>query len=425
MTNKQNIVYRIFPFIYAGSAQVVNSGANFLFSVLLVRVLEKEEFGLYSLGFALLLMIQNIYSAIYSTQFVVNSASKSPTMSFIKWGHYAVVHTLSGLLVILLSSGLVWTVRSEGVELDWIWLIPIATAGALAFGLRDLGIRYVFIMGRPKLVFGSALVSGCVLLVAPIVIHANGGQNILSPYSALLFYGAAQFFGFLFLMAFFPNRVFIFKKRLFNVVLREIWLGGRWHMLTSLLYTFRTQLHVYIVPIMLDLRSLADINAARLLVSPALLLIPPIYQVMQPRLVWARDNAPDTVLSRLKLILFITLIGVLIYFIVLGILYKDIVSYVYADKYDGLSGLVFFWMLVVMFMIFRNALTIFYETNKWFKELLFVNVVVVIPVLLVVVFLAWWLGSVGAVVGLVVSEMFLCTMLFLLWNFRLAKTCYR
>ncbi len=411
MTKNQNIIRRVSPFISAGSAQLVNSGANFLFTVYLARILEKEEFGLYGLGFALLLMIQSIYAAIFSTQFVVNSASKPPFLSFMRWGHYAIVLTSSGLLVSLLLTGLAWLATSQGY--DWAWVIPIAAAGALAFGLRDLSIRYAFIMGRSRLVLGSALVSAGMFLVVPISIHFYG-LKMLSANKALSFYGMAQFLGFAYLVMFYKWRIY-FKKKMLGVVLRESWSGGRWQVLTSILYSVRTQAHSYIVPLILDLRSLADINAARLLVSPALLLIPPVYQVVQPQLVQVRDHEPNAVISKLKTVVSITLLSLVVYSLFIARLYDPVVSFIYGNRYEGLSGLVTAWMFVAMFMVFRNGVTVFYEIDRRFKGLLFANVIVILPSLVVMSFLAWWAGSIGVIYGLLVSELILSVIL-LVWS---------
>ena len=400
----------------SGASQMLNSLTNFAIVLYLVRVLSKDDFGLYSLGFAAYLVIAAIIAAVFAVQYVVNNPDQPEQDRSAYAMHHVVAVAMVATLVILVAAFLKIAISTLATEpgsglfhelLELALPVSVAVAG---FATRDMLLRVAFVGRKEWVVFGSAVSAAAILGLAFFL------ANILSvPPSAplaLVFVALGQFAGALLVLA----MLGLPWRRLSLPGMRhtfaDAWRGGRWHAMTSIVYSIRTQAHQFVILPIVGLTALAEINAARILVTPAVMVIPPLYQVVMPRLADMRGSDPNH-MQRATLLTVGGLVSVaFVYSAILLFALGWVLPLSLGHDYAHLGPVVTAWCVFTMFLAARNGLTMGLEVSKAFRALLTVNSVAALVAVALAAGLAILWGGLGAVWGLALAELTLCVLLY-------------
>lgn len=193
-------------------------------------------------------------------------------------------------------------------------------------------------------------------------------------------------------------------------------------MLTSLAYNLRTQSHSFVIGPLLGAAALADLHASRVLVTPAVIAIPPLSQVLMPRLAEARRDGQSSMKRMTVVSIALQASVAATYCVVLLPLLPLIVPRVLGDAYAHVEPLVTAWGAVVLLMAIRTGLTMALEAVRAFRDLLFINIVVAVVTLMLAVGFSSTFGSIGAIAAIGISELLLCVGLFGLYKSRIQVT---
>ena len=129
------------------------------------------------------------------------------------------------------------------------------------------------------------------------------------------------------------------------IVFKELWKGGKWGSFTNIVYTIRSQAHTIIATILIGPVGVGNLNAARLFITPAVMVIPVISQLAMPRLSVLRETNKSNLMKKGVWLTKIYLGFGILYSIMLLISYNFLIRNFFNESYGDL------FMLTVLFMM--------------------------------------------------------------------------
>jgi len=223
--------------------QGVASITNFATGVIIARASSKEEFGLYMLGFTLVLLMTDLQTALISTPYMVY-APRLKGKAHSLYAGSTLIHQLVFSIITMLALGCAalaarFGVGPHGLE-PVLW--ALATVAPLIM-LREFVRRMCFARLKLKTVFlfdaciGIGQISGLLLLA-----HAG----LLSAARACLFVGSAC--GIAVLACLWADRSFYHLRLSESVTdLKRNWTFGKWVFASGLLATASTNLYPWLI----------------------------------------------------------------------------------------------------------------------------------------------------------------------------------
>ena len=398
------------PFALSGLSQAVSSFTNFAIVVYLARQMGKIEFGIYSLGFALILLIVSIISIFISIQFVVNFPDKPSEIC----ADYALSHVLAVIingLVFIIISYIISSLRYlpiEDVYSILLIILPISISVCL-YGLRDILMRIAYSYQSEYIALISAIAVGVGVILSYFFISLFNLN--LSAENALYAYSIGQLFGSLMSIKLLNFPWKNIKWRSIKQVYIDSWKHGKWSIFTNIVYNIRTQSHNFLIIPLIGPSALAEVNAARVLVAPAVMAIPPITQILLPRLAEYRVNNSKKFYKIIFTYIFSFICVAITYSAFVMLFYPAIVRFSLGPHYSGIGKLVFAWCVVVIFMATRSCLSIGLQALRSFRDLFYANAFTAFIVLISSYYLIKSLGAIGSVVSFAIAEAFLVVIL--------------
>ncbi len=392
--------------------QAVTSGTNFAIAVFLVRVMDKAEFGIYSLGYALLLILSGLIAASISVQYVVNLPEQVESERAVYAVNHASLVALVGFLSLVFTVVLIAVsggVSGQVTELQAVSMAVVFTFTQYSF--REFLVRVAYSARRESLVLLSSIIIAIVIVAGFALTGLLLGKDTTAAV-ALTVLGVSYSASAIGLVLLLQLPLCESSWQGLKAALADCWVGGRWNGMTSLVYSLRTQVHNLVVAPVLGFAALAEVNAARILVTPALMAIPPLSQVMMPRLADKLRRTDESEGIRQATHATLLLVSVAsFYTLVLLVALPWLLPHVLGDVYGHTRVLVAAWCFVAIIMAARNGLTMIFQVVKRFRGLMLVNTLAAVVGLSLSIILAWSIGSVGAILALLAAELFLCTLL--------------
>ncbi len=396
--------------LISGSSQAISSLTSFAVVLFLVRTLDKNAFALYSIGFAASLILSAIFIAFFSTQYLVNRPGHAPGQQTRYAAQYVLATAVSCLGILILSFFLASVPANAILTADFLGLAPASALLMAGFAIKDMATRIAFTEHREWLALISALTAALSALAGFVVTTRLLPGLQAQPALYVIAFSQLCAAALLLLLLRLPwRKLSLDRVRLAYV---DAWQGGRWHALSSIVYSLRTQAHNLLVVPILGFSALADINAARILLTPAIFLIAPIYQVAMPRLAGIAKDSPSRV-PRYVHLLSAGLLGIaLLYSLLLLSTMHWLIPLLLGESYVDLDLLVFSWCLFTLFVATRNGLAMGLEVLKDFKAILKANsIAAIVSIGLVGAMSVFWEGP-GAIIALAVAEFSLCVLLY-------------
>jgi len=384
--------------------QVVSSGTNFVLGIYLVRILSPAEFGLYGIGFAISLFYFGIGHFLFLTQMVVHMPDRAPEDRLPYAGRMFLLvalfctATLFLFTLLLMAGGFIWESVVRHAE-----FASAIMAASIAYLLKDFFVRHAYNVRRET---WALIIHGAIACVIAILLWLH--HLLVTSFSvgtALWIYALAQLSGAIigYLLARLP-----LEGHQMNALfgdLREAWHGGKWASITNLALFARAQSHTIVAAALLGPVGVAKLNAARLLVTPAVMLTPALSQVAMPRLAAVRGQQGMSHLMRLgQWVTSALLVVALLYSTILLFGYDFIVDKVLGENYQDLFLITVLWCLYTCLLALRNGAEIIGQVLKKFKRLSSANTYSAIVSLIATYWLTVGYGLSGALIGLITGE---------------------
>ncbi|MEF8761572.1 MAG: hypothetical protein V5B36_18165 [Candidatus Accumulibacter sp. UW25] len=405
--------------VVSSTSQAVSSLTNFGIALFLVRELEKEQYGLYGLGFSLTLIIVGLVTSSICVQFVVNLPDQSNDQRISYAMHHMGCVVLVGLVLMMIAALICFiSFRStiHGLTILRELSLPVTSAAAI-HSVRDFMTRMAYSERREVAVLVSNISVALSVAAGLFGVLQTGIE--LTAGICLYVYALGQMFGCLFGLRVYalPWRHFSFGKMRLAFV--ESWRGGRWSVMTSLTYNLRTQAHNIVLPPLLGVSALADVNAARVLVTPAVMAIPAFTQVLLPRLAEQRGQGASKLFRTAGMAIGGLFAVALLYSAVLITCLPWLLPLALGVAYSGIGALVVAWCIVTAFLAMRNGLSITLQVLRAFRDLMLANLAAALLAIAAALLLVKTLGGLGAILALALAELMLCLVLILILRKRI------
>lgn len=313
---------------------------------------------------------------------------------------------ISAGLLLALGIFLAWALHalsSTVVSTAFPALVALATSAYIA---KEFYVRHAFNeeRGRDAVLIHGAL---ALALFAALAIAARVGQ-VLTLEGALLWYAIAH----LVACILGNSRANIPKLRDSTQSLRECFrelrAGGKWATATNVVYGLRNQAHTVVVAALVGPAGVAKISAARLLVTPAILLIPALSQVALPRLARMMKSAGlRTLLRAQRKIIFALLSAAAIYSLLLLVLFPWIAPYTLGNAYTDILPITVAWCVFACALAIRSGVDWTTQALREFKSLTVINSFASLITLILAGALGWAFGPTGAITSLAISELYI------------------
>lgn len=391
------------------------SGISLLISLIFVKELEKNEFGLYVLLFNTCLFFQGIGGALLAAPYTTLHTRKQGR-------HKLSVVEIFTKGTLLFAAGAAVLAGSAYAAYDaWSDDPLLTTAAGIGFAACILGSVakdntrvYQYSRHDPAAALNSNLVYGCLLLG---IIYLMIQTNTVSAAGVLLAIGTCSaIVSVPRLLKPMPNDIAVVHSEAMSdtasapntrQLVGEYWACGRWAALGSLVTFLTSNTYPYLAAISFSKAEVADISVARLLSMPIALLGAAWFNLMRSRLSqWAAENRHDVLDSTVRKSVLgaaALTVGVAVMIAVSG----DLVHRFFGEKYANLRALNLLWTAQTGLAFIKGiyAATLMTGDNG-FKDLSRIGVVTLAATVIAMLLASMTHHSESIVLALVFLEMF-------------------
>jgi len=383
--------------------QVVSSGTNFALGLYLVRTLIPTEFGLYGIGFAISLFYAGIGNALFVTQMVVNMPDKPPEQRSVYAANMGlVVATFCGSTILLAWLG------SQAGSAMWPEISKYSRYGvgvavaSCSYLCKEFFVRHAYTARRETSALAVNVAVAAALAGFLLIQHYDNA--VITATGALWIYAASHLFGTVVGQSLLRLPFRAVRGRLVRSDFRDAWKGGRWSLLTQIVYMTRAQAHILIGGPSVGATGVAYLNAARLFVTPCVMMSPALSQVFVPRLAELRTRDPTRMVRTGRQVVLLQLTVVSAYLLLLLFAYEQISAIVLGNRYPQLLEMVVAWAVYASLLATRNGAEIVAVATRRFRHQMLCGTASAGVTIAAVLWLVPGMGIAGAVLGLSLGE---------------------
>ena len=318
--------------------QALFSGSNFVLNILLARWLRPEEYGAFSLSFAIYLFFSGFHNAlILEPMSVLGTAKYLDSLKNYMAGQFfihAIVTGFSGLLILIIGLVLLFF---HLVEL-FLSLFIIGTGIFLPLMLLMwLARRSCYILGKPVWALMSSLAYSFVLILGAFFMHNQ--EQRASPLHWYLLLGIASLAGSLLI---YTNRNLVdFGNFNWLPWLREQWSFGKWIVLAGFLNFAGTQIQLFAVAMQLGLDQAGTYRALQNFMLPMMQILAAVSMLVLPSVSFefGRQNFQLMKSKAMKVVVGLIVVS-FVYMIILLIFAKSVEQLLYDGKFSEYTALI-------------------------------------------------------------------------------------
>jgi len=245
--------------------QAVLSATNFLVAFILIKTVPKNQYGYYSIVFAISLFLVSIQNALVTTPLAVLLAAKTAErkpgyIAALYWGQLLVV--IPAAVLGLFVTGVFYLYLPDTIE---VWTMGAFWLAALGVLLREFTRAFYFAQESPLTVL--KLDSIYTFIYIGLIVAAFAFFEISVPL-VLVFMGASGLLSTL-LCAY---RGWSFDWAAVRETYKEHWTFGRWSLLGILVTHIQSYCNLYLIGTLFSSAAAGTFSASRLPMTPLALL---------------------------------------------------------------------------------------------------------------------------------------------------------
>ena len=383
--------------------QSLLSLTNLLIRIWLARVLPKEQYGLYSIGFETIFVFLSVQNALVNSPLAVLLPERQgERREMLLGGLGAGQWLIFGPLTALFAAGLLLVGGLYGMQ-RVLWLLPLVLAVPAAWWREfQRVVQYNrFELGRVLLLdvlFSAGALGGIALLAAARRVSVGGALAALG--AAYLFSAAAgRRLG---------GERCRFRLDWIRETFRETWAFSRWSLLGIAAAAVQLHGYVYLVSLLDGLESTADISAARVFLMPFALLINSSQRIFLAKGSQIRSGGDLPRYRSFLAAFFLFFVGAwLLYVAALFLLKEPLIRLVFTERYRSSERYLLGWAVLFLFTTCRIVVTNSLIVYKEFRFLALNGVASAAAVLACSVAFLRLFGPVGVILALSVGELIL------------------
>jgi O-antigen/teichoic acid export membrane protein len=407
--------------LYGILDQGLLSLTNLGIGLFLINYTTKENYGLYGIGFAVVLFFIGVTNGLIATQMTVLAPEKSEKEGGID---LYCLSMLYGQYYIFLPIWIFSLIASYFLYyfniVDWngfLYQIVVSTT-VMTVLFHEFMRRYFFLKFNPRRVLIIDLVN---IFFIVVTLYVTAMREYAQPHilALAIFGGGAMIAGMIGLvsssLAGFVSRGEVLAS------LKEAWTNGRWALGGVVVTWGQSQGYVLLLSILATAEAVAEANAARLFLAPVNVISVSFIRVFMPKLIHLKNqqnHAAVRKMARKILAVVIVTIGI----VVLGVIIMEdyIIKFAFTDDYSDIGIFVIAWAVVVLFVAIRSNTSVLLQVYSRFKDITLCNTVTAVITLLLGLVLIQGFGVLGSIASLAIGEIILA---FMLWiRFKTIKT---
>jgi O-antigen/teichoic acid export membrane protein len=396
------------PALRGVADQALTSAENFAVGVILVRNCTKTEFGLYVLGYGILVLGWSLIAALITAQMAAAFSRESLSTQERQDQCGSLLRTLMATCVVTTGCGCLLTlllarVHLIGPEDTYYWLLLSSALPGMC--LRDFMRRYFFqerYESRALLMDATALM----LTVAILAVMAARHEPHMNSVAAATLAVGGLTVGIWAIVAggLAPQK----QNNQALGHLRSLWQGGRWNIGATLVSWMQNQAYTFFVSGMLGLPGLATANAPRVLLTPITLLGSGLSLPLLPRFAKQRTHLQSVVGTRsVAPLVVITIVFVGLYSLALWLARDAFLPLILGHRYNNVWPCIVAWAIANVFTNIRIYYSTFLLAKGGFRQLATANVLSAVVVIGITGPLIHLLGVIGSIYSVAVGELLL------------------
>lgn len=385
---------------------------NLGIGLFLINSTTKENYGLYGIGFVIVLFFVGVANGLITTQMTVLAPEKGEgrmnlyclSMLYAQYFIFIPIWIFCQILAFILF-------HLNIVDADNFLYQIVISISVMAVLFHEFMRRYYFLKFDPRQVLVIDLVN-IIFIVLALYMTTMWEYEKLHILAIAIFGGGALMAG---ITGLITSKLLAFVS--VNEVLaslKEAWPNGRWALGGVVVTWGQSQGYVLLLSILATAESVAEANAARLFLAPVNVISTSFIRVFMPTLVQLKNQQNHTAvrsMARKILAVVIASIGI----IVLGVLFMEdfIIKFAFTEDYRNIGVFIVAWAVVVLFVAISTNASILLQVYKKFKDITLCNSKTSVLTLLLGVALIQAFGVLGSITALAVGEILLA---FLLWR---------
>ena len=266
--------------------QGVYSGSNFIFNVLLARWLSADNYGAFSLAFAVYLFFTSFHNAmILEPMSVFGTAKYSENIQSYLTSQFIIHFFVTSILGIFLSL--------VGYSLlSFSWADPFISNAIIGVGIflpfmlvMWLARRTFYILSEPGWAFFLSCVYSIFLLGGAFFLHSIKNESVIAWFGVI---GVSSLTGFITLFRLDVVSGVSEKNKLeWKKLLVEQWVFGKWIVLAAFFYFAATQIQIFISAGVLGLEAAGAFRALQNFMLPMMQVLTAISTLVMPSIAFA------------------------------------------------------------------------------------------------------------------------------------------
>jgi O-antigen/teichoic acid export membrane protein len=398
--------------IYGILDQGLLSLTNLGIGLFLINNATKENYGLYGIGFAVVLFFVSVENGLIAIQMTIFAPEKMEKEGGIDlyclsmlYGQYYIFipiwifcQTITYLLYCL-----------NVVDWDILLYQIVISITVMTVLFHEFMRRYYFLKFNPRRVLMIDLVN-IVFIVIALYMTTMWGYEKPHILAIAIFGGGAMLAGMIGLIS--SRLVNFVSKAEVLASLKEAWGNGRWALGGVVVTWGQSQGYVLLLSILATAEAVAEANAARLFLAPVNVLSVGFVRVFMPKLIHLKNQQNHVAvrnMARKILAVVIASIGI----VVLGVIIMEdyIIKFAFTDDYSDIGIFVIAWAVVVLFVAIRSNTSILLQVYNKFKDITLCNTLTTLITLFLGATLIHYYGVLGSIAALAVGEFLLALLL--------------
>ena len=396
------------PALRGVADQALTSAENFAIGVILVRNCTKAEFGLFGLGYGILVLGWTLIAALITAQMATTLSRESLNREQRQMECGSLLHTLLVACIVTTSCGCLLTLLLTqlhfiGPHDIYYWLFLSSALPGVC--LRDFMRRYFFqdrSEMRALVMDASALALTIATLGSMAALHATHLHSVAA--ATLAFGGLAVGIWGVVTGGLSP------RKQSYEALggLRSSLRAGSWNLGATSLSWIQGQTYTFFVTAMLGFSGLATANAPRVLLTPITLLSTGLALPLLPRFANQRTNL-HTVVSIRSLLAFLAMMFVSVgfYMFALWLARDAFIPLILGNRYNDVWPCMVAWAIANVFTNLRIYYSTFLVAKGGFRRLFAANILSAVVVIGVTGPLIHFFGVLGSVYSIAAGELLL------------------
>jgi O-antigen/teichoic acid export membrane protein len=386
--------------------------ANLGIGLFLINHTTKENYGLYGIGFAIVLFFVSVQNGLITTQMTILAPEKTEREGGIDlyclsmlYGQYFIFIPIWIFFQIVAYN--LYNLDIVGSDVFLYQMVISITIMSVLF--HEFMRRYFFLKFNPRRVLMIDLVN--VFFIA-LTLYMTTRWDYEKPHilALAIFGGGAMVAGMIGLLS--SGLVGFVSKTKMLESLKEAWGNGRWALGGVVVTWGQSQGYVLLLSILATAEAVAEANAARLFLAPVNVISAGFIRVFMPKLVHLKNQQNHTAVKNMaRKILAVVIASIFI--LVLGVIILEdyIIEFAFTDDYSNIGTYVIAWAVVVLFVAIRFNTSTLLQVYSKFKDITLCNTVTTAITLLLGIVLIHYFSVLGSIAALAVGEILLSILL--------------